>query len=275
MIESTTRHSVVRHFFAEHRHAWRDRYQRSDFDARNYRRRADVALALLGTIPNGKGRLLEVGCGAGVQAATAHHRGWKVSAIDLTCPLLDQARKEFTGPHWVAAHAEALPFANGVFDAVLMLGVVGYVNDPKDVLSKVHEVLVPGGHLIISWARDHTLLESVSHTISVLPDRLYLVAKRALRGSAAASHTAASNFYTSYNRFWDRDTFTALLADAGFTPRQLRGVNFGQLRLMDRPLWPERMDAVLSTVLEGVVRIPGFGWLGRFSRTHVALARRG
>ncbi len=273
-IDARTRHTAVRDFFATHRRSWLDRYGSNSFDARNYRRRSDVALAFLKQVPPGSRKLLDVGCGAGVQAAAAYQLGWTVFATDFTLELLCQAQEEFRTPHWISATAEELPFPEGTFDAIVMLGVIGYVSDPTTVLRCMRALLVPQGHLIVSWAHDHPLLESVSHAVSALPDRLYGAAKRWLVDSPAAIPAARAGFYTSYNRFWSHQAFTSLVTGAGFTMRQTRSVNFGQFRFMDYPLWPERVDALVSAALERAARIPPLEWLGQFSRTHIALVQR-
>ena len=268
------RRSAVQGFFTQHRGAWRTRYADTSFDARNYRERANVAFAWLEQLPKGNGRLLELGCGAGVQAERAHQLGWQVTATDFTVSFLEQANREFDGPSWVAATAEDLPFAPGTFDVILMLGVIGYVGDPAVVLQRIRQLLAPGGHLVISWARTGTLMESVSRVVSAIPDRMYMAAKRAL-GRGPAPRTAEDDgFYVSYNRFWDRNAFMDELARAGFVPHAARGVNFGRFRFMEHAIWPERVDAILSSALEGVTRVPGCARLGHLTRTHIALAQR-
>ncbi len=219
--------------------------------------------------------LLEVGCGAGVQASASVRAGWRVTATDLTVPLLQQAKAEFQGPNWVAATAEDLPFGRGSFHAALMLGVIGYVNDPRKVLRSVHEVLDANGSLVISWARDHTLLETASRSVSAVPDKVYLTAKRMLRRSNSKSvATEQPSFYQAYNRFWDRGRFTQLLESTGFRVTRVCGVNFGKFRFMDRSLWPEQGDTLLSSGFERLSNIRGFTSIGQFARTHIALAER-
>jgi ubiquinone/menaquinone biosynthesis C-methylase UbiE len=209
-----------------------------------------------------------------VQAATAHSLGWPVFGTDLTEALLRQAQGRFPNPYWIAAAAEDLPFPAGSFDAILMLGVIGYVNEPMVVLERLRELLMPKGHLIVSWAHDHTLMESVSRVVSALPDRLYMTVKHKLGDGVTPAPVAKTSFYNSYNRFWSQKAFTKLLAGAGFTLQKTRGVNFGQFRFMDRQLWPERADAIPSAVLERAACVPGLGWLGQFTRTHIALVQR-
>lgn len=268
------RRTAIQGFFTQNRQAWLTRYDDASFDARNYRRRADVAFAMLGTLPKGNGRLLELGCGAGVQADRAQRLGWQVTATDFTLSFLQQAREKFAGPSWLAATAEDLPFAPGTFDVIMMLGVIGYVADPAVVLRGVQRLLAPGGHLIISWARTNTLMESTSRVVSAIPDRLYMAAKRAVRGASAQSAGNDPGFYVSYNRFWGRREFLRELTQAGFTPKEAQGVNFGRFRFMEHAIWPERVDSALSATLEGVAQVPGLGRLGHLTRTHVALAQR-
>src|SRR5581483_676788 len=72
----------------------------------------DAARVTVGT------RLLDAGCGAGLLALLARLRGARVSALDASAGLLDIARKRLPGADVREGDLEALPFADGSFDAV-------------------------------------------------------------------------------------------------------------------------------------------------------------
>jgi 2-polyprenyl-3-methyl-5-hydroxy-6-metoxy-1,4-benzoquinol methylase len=59
-------------------------------------------------------RVLDVGCGTGVVAITAARAGARVTALDLTPPLLERARENATIANvdvdWREGDAEQLPF---------------------------------------------------------------------------------------------------------------------------------------------------------------------
>ncbi|WP_232701628.1 class I SAM-dependent methyltransferase [Halobacterium wangiae] len=79
-------------------------------------------------------RVLDVGCGTGNAALTARRAGAEVVGVDVTLPMLDLAREgaalaDFEDIEWVAGDAEALPFPEDSFDAVL--SNFGHVFSPQ------------------------------------------------------------------------------------------------------------------------------------------------
>lgn len=97
-------------------------------------------------------RVLDAGCGAGLQAAELIERGARVTGIDLSTGLLDIARDRL-GPD-VPLHqadlAEPLEFADSSFDLVLASLVLHYLEDWTPTLREFHRVLRPGGRFVMS-----------------------------------------------------------------------------------------------------------------------------
>lgn len=100
-------------------------------------------------------RVLEVGCGAARLARDLleAHPGCTVTGIETDTVQLakNQARPQ-SGLHFLQASATALPFANAVFDLVLMLKSLHHI--PMDgmdqALAEAARVLKPGGTLYVS-----------------------------------------------------------------------------------------------------------------------------
>src|SRR5690606_22321946 len=87
-----------------------------------------------------KGALLDVGCG------NAPYEVWYRDLVDWSCRV-DIAPL----PHLSAASAaEALPFADAMFDTVLSTSVIEHVDDPVRALAELARVTRVGGHLLIS-----------------------------------------------------------------------------------------------------------------------------
>ncbi|HLF93101.1 MAG TPA: methyltransferase domain-containing protein [Planctomycetota bacterium] len=96
--------------------------------------------------------LLDVGCGTGVVAITAARAGAKVTGLDLTPELLAQARQHapLAGVPEIAWHegdAEALPFPDASFDAVLSQFGHMFAPRPEVALKEILRVLKPGGRI--------------------------------------------------------------------------------------------------------------------------------
>ena len=264
-------------YFAKHSQSWEDRYTAEDFDSHHYRMRANIALRWLAALPIPPASwLLEVGCGAGVQSEAASRLGWRVIGADLSLGMVRQAAGSRTGPRWMCAAAAALPFRPRQFNVIMMLGVIGYTRDPAGVLALLRESLRPGGTLIISWASSylhHTiLLRRISEFISAIPNAIYLRAKAAVTRRPTPPHAVDGGFYNEHNKYWDERQFCALLEEAGFRVTRRDAVNFGVLRFMDRRLWPERVDLLVTRFVEFVSRLPLLGFLRNTARGHVVMA---
>jgi SAM-dependent methyltransferase len=134
--------------------------------------------------PGGPGAL-EVGVGGGRFAAPL---GIAVG-LDPSRPLLELARAR--GVAVVQGWAEALPFADAAFDALLMVTVLCFA-DPAPTLAEAGRVLRPGGTLVVG------LLDTASPP-----------------GRALAARAAASPFYRDA-RLEPAGETAARLAAAGF-----------------------------------------------------------
>jgi ubiquinone/menaquinone biosynthesis C-methylase UbiE len=76
-------------------------------------------------------RALDVGCGPGALSTILVDRlgAARVSAADPSAPFVDACRARLPGVDVVEAAAEALPFADGAFDAALSQLVVNFMHD--------------------------------------------------------------------------------------------------------------------------------------------------
>jgi SAM-dependent methyltransferase len=92
-------------------------------------------------------RALDVGCGPG--ALTAELAGRlgpaAVAAVDPSPEFAAECRRRHPGVDVREAPAEALPFADTSFDAVLAQLVLQFVGDPATAAAEMRRVLGPGG----------------------------------------------------------------------------------------------------------------------------------
>ncbi|MBM6401073.1 class I SAM-dependent methyltransferase [Phycicoccus sonneratiae] len=107
-----------------------------------------------------EGRHLDVGCGPGVLARRAVDRGRAVVAVDSDPGMVALSSTAVPG-RTVRAELPALPFGDGVFDAVTANFVVNHVGDPRATVRELARVLGPGGSVALTvwpagptaWAR--------------------------------------------------------------------------------------------------------------------------
>ncbi|MBW2244449.1 MAG: methyltransferase domain-containing protein [Deltaproteobacteria bacterium] len=108
--------------------------------------------AVLRALPPGKPRVLDVGCGTGLLAERIYRRasGDRVVGCDFSPGMLRRAAQRRSGPEWVRADAQSLPFADGSFEAVVSTQALHWVPDQRAALAEFLRVLVPGGRLLVS-----------------------------------------------------------------------------------------------------------------------------
>ncbi len=108
-------------------------------------------------------RLLEVGCGIGLDLARFAQGGADVTGIDLSPRAVALAKQHLaqqgaTG-QVLQMNAEAMNFADGTFDTVYAHGVVQYTIDPQRMIDEIYRVLKPGGTAIFMlYHRDSWLM---------------------------------------------------------------------------------------------------------------------
>ena len=99
-------------------------------------------------------RILEIGVGTGRIAlpVSAHVKAY--FGIDLSLQMMNRLRyKRRSEPvHVAQADATQLPFAAGVFDAVIAVHVFHLIANWRQVLAELKRVLRPGAPMLICWS---------------------------------------------------------------------------------------------------------------------------
>ena len=104
-------------------------------------------------------RVLDVGCGTGNATLPAAAAGADVVATDVTAELLAigerHARDRGLTVRWEVADAQALPFADGEFDAVLSCIGAIFAPDQAATARELLRVCRPGGIVVMAnWTPD-------------------------------------------------------------------------------------------------------------------------
>ena len=161
-------------------------------------------------------RLVDIGCGGGLLCEPMARLGAAVTGIDAAAGNIPVARlhAERAGlpVDYRQTTAEALAAEGAAFDVVLAMEIVEHVADPGAFLATCGALLAPGGLLICS---------TINRTA-----RAYAVAivgaERILRWLPRGTH--------DWNRFLTPAELEALIAAAGLSPVDRKGMVFDPLR---------------------------------------------
>jgi SAM-dependent methyltransferase len=103
-------------------------------------------------------RILDVGCGDGGFCALAAERGAEVNGLDVDPAAVARARRRLPRADLRVGLMEALPWADGSFDAVAGFNAFQYALDIDLALAEAMRVLRRGGRLgVCKWSRDNEL----------------------------------------------------------------------------------------------------------------------
>ena len=116
-------------------------------------------------------RVLEVGCGAGVDLARFARGGAAVTGVDIASSAIDLARANFEQQRlrgeFHVANGEQLVFPDGSFDLVYAHGVVQYTSNPRRLVEECRRVLAPGGMAIFQVYNRLSWLNALSKLMKV------------------------------------------------------------------------------------------------------------
>ena len=105
-------------------------------------RRAKLLLETVAPVQTGL--VLELGCGTGLFTAAFVRAGLRLVACDISEPLVRIARTKTSGTLVFLGDAEALPFRDRSYAAVLGSSILHHVSQPA-ALREIWRVLQPGG----------------------------------------------------------------------------------------------------------------------------------
>src|SRR5258708_13768521 len=97
---------------------------------------------------------LDVASGPGYAASAAAQRGARVTGLDFSSAMVELARSQNPGMEFREGDAEALPFPEGSFDAVVMNFGMLHLAQPERAVAEAFRVLRAGGGFAFTvWAK--------------------------------------------------------------------------------------------------------------------------
>jgi ubiquinone/menaquinone biosynthesis C-methylase UbiE len=98
-------------------------------------------------------KLLEVGCGLGIDLVRFAKGGAVVTGIDLVDPVIELAKKNFelngVKGELLVMNGEEMRFNDSSFDLVFAHGVLAYTSDAQLMIREIYRVLKPGCEAIL------------------------------------------------------------------------------------------------------------------------------
>lgn len=101
-------------------------------------------------------RVLELGCGPGIDAAALAQAGHEVTALDFAANVIARNQGQFAGQpnlHFIEGRIDApYPFPDDAFDAVYAHLTLHYYRDAvtRAIFAEIRRVLAPGGWLFFA-----------------------------------------------------------------------------------------------------------------------------
>ncbi len=117
-------------------------------------------------------RILEIGCGTGSmwkEGAKALSAGARVTLTDFSEGMLEKARENLGGDQrfsFFQADAQALPYADGAFDAVIAHMMLYHVPDIPRALGEIRRVLKSGGAFYCATYGERGVAEYVARLLN-------------------------------------------------------------------------------------------------------------
>ena len=111
---------------------------------RRFRKLASKGLPL-------RGRLLDVGCGAGYSAGVAQELGFSVVGIEPSPDMVEFSRGQFRDVEFHQGFWEDFIFVPGQADVVATWGTANNFRDPVAIFRRMHAALKPGGWVVTDF----------------------------------------------------------------------------------------------------------------------------
>jgi 2-polyprenyl-3-methyl-5-hydroxy-6-metoxy-1,4-benzoquinol methylase len=176
-----------------------DYWDREQATVRALKKIRDVIVDTLGSPA---ASLLDVGCGPGVFLSLAQEAGFSVTGLELNSVLAQRARQR-TGAEVIVGDFMSVRLDDEQFDVITLLDLIEHLPNPVSALRRCHELLKPGGCLVVYTPNHRSLIVRVA-------DLLY----RLTLGKAAGP--VAEIFDCSHVVFFDVQTLGLALGVAGF-----------------------------------------------------------
>jgi len=96
------------------------------------------------------GKILDVGCAGGDYLKKLQELGWDVWGVDISAESIIYAKQVLGLTNVYTGEFETMELPKNYFDVVTFNGVFEHMQNPTKCLTKCHDVLKPGGEIILT-----------------------------------------------------------------------------------------------------------------------------
>jgi ubiquinone/menaquinone biosynthesis C-methylase UbiE len=183
--------------------------------------------------------VLDAPCGTGRMRGVLERRGMRYVGIDVSLPMLVEARR-FSDGGLMQAQVERLPFQADAFDVVVCCRLLHHLQDPEELESVVRELVRVSYRMVIASFWDSASLHALRRRVGLRrtegPRGRHSIAKRTLRRIFDAAGAEVVGFHHSF-RYVSQQAFVVAHKRAPVDERA-RNVMTLRSRLLDLDLNP-------------------------------------
>lgn len=255
----TSSKQYVREVFSERATEWAACYADPEprtLPAQNLTSRQHFVLQMMREAVARPAVILDAGCGTGDIAAKLMECGHEVWGVDISEPMIRHARNRCGSDRFRVGDLEHIPFRDNMFDAVVCLGVIEYLESDEQALREIQRVLKPGGTALIatpSAISPLQLLDQVLFRLMTVARPAYYFMKYRLRGKPAPIPQFSS---VVANRKYHRARWLRLLRSFGLQPEKWICHGWGWY-MSPLGLLPQRLSRKENVFRRGIERLFG------------------
>ncbi len=178
-------------------------------------------------------RILDLAAGTGTSSAPFADAGAFVVPCDFSIGMLQVGKKRYPGLSFTAGDGMALPFADGVFDAVTISFGLRNIHDPVQGLRELLRVTRPGGRIVVCEFSTPTWKPFETVYSNYLMRALPAIARR------TSSNPESYVYLAESIRSWpDQRGLAIRMAEAGWGPVEWSNLSGGIVALhrAERPI---------------------------------------
>ena len=163
-------------------------------------------------------KVLEIGCGSGIDSAEFAKHGAEVYSVDMTDKAVNHTKKLFKQLKLKGeiskAVASDLPFQNDFFDLVYSYGVLHHIPYPERALEEIHRVLKPKGKCYAMLYHKDSLL--YYYSVLYLGGVVFNCFKNGLSEKEVLAKYSEGKMGNPYSRVYTKDEAKRLFYTSGF-----------------------------------------------------------